>query len=83
MILPSKFLPADRALITVGGEILNIINETPRSVSEVWERVSAARRARNKVLGFDWFTLALTFLYSVNMIELDDGLLRVRRDGDK
>ncbi|ANL39522.1 ABC-three component system middle component 6 [Rhizobium phaseoli] len=79
MILPSKFLPADRALITVGGEVLTVINETPRSVSEVWERVSADRKTRGQILGFDWFTLALTFLYTVQMIEMSDGLLRVRR----
>ncbi|MDK4724933.1 ABC-three component system middle component 6 [Rhizobium phaseoli] len=79
MILPSKFLPAERSLIVVGGEVLNIIKDSPKSVSEVWERVRGDRNERGLTLGFDWFTLALTFLYTVNMIDMKDGLLTIQK----
>lgn len=77
MILPSKFLPADRSLVFIGGEALVAIKDGPRSVSEVWEGVRARRKAAGKTLAFDWFTLALTYLFATGMVELRDGLLAV------
>lgn len=79
MILPSKFLPAERSLIVIGGEVLNVIKDSPKSVSEVWEHVRGSRNKRGITLGFDWFTLALTFLFTVGMIEMNDGLLAIHR----
>lgn len=75
MILPSKFLPAERSLIVLGSEILNELRDYPLSVSEIWERMSAARR--NVPLAFDWFVLALTLLYAMKAIELDKNLVRL------
>jgi len=77
MILPSKFLPADRSLIFIGGEALVEIKDGPRSVSEVWERVRARRKTAGKTLTFDWFTLALTYLFATGMVEVHDGLLAI------
>lgn len=42
MILPSKHLSQNRALIGIGAEVLSQIDE-PLAVSELWERVRAAR----------------------------------------
>lgn len=77
MILPSKFLTAERSLIFIGGEALREIKDGPRSVSEVWEGVRAAHRASGVPLGFDWFTLALSFLFVTGMVEMKEGLLRI------
>ena len=67
MILPGKHLRNDRALMAVGAEILSQLDEG-RTVSELWERVRLARANTPMVapLTFDWFILALTFLYSVS-----------------
>ncbi len=81
MILPTKFLPAERSLIFIGGEALREIKHGPRTVSEVWEGVRASRRAAGVVIGFDWFTLALTFLFATGMVEIRDGLLHVAASG--
>ena len=77
MILPSKHIPESRSLAAIGGEILGQI-EDPRAVSEIWERVLAARRAsgRGAPLPYDWFILALTFLHSIFAIELSKGLVQ-------
>ncbi|CAK07651.1 hypothetical protein RL2159 [Rhizobium johnstonii 3841] len=48
-------------------------------MSEVWEHVRGDRNKRGLTLGFDWFTLALTFLYTVHMIDMKDGLLTIQR----
>jgi hypothetical protein len=82
MILPTKRLPTDRCLLSVGAQILARITE-PKTVSKLWDEVRKTRD--NKVgfapgfapISFDWFTLSLGFLYTVGAIELDHG--RVRR----
>lgn len=79
MILPSKHFPKERALITVGAVILRQL-ESPRSVSELWEKLRKpqGRQDNNIAISFDWFTLALTFLFSIQAIELSsDGMVSV------
>ena len=76
MILPTKYLPHDRALLGVGAEILNQLKE-PRSVSELWECVLEYRKTRPAAtpLSFDWFVLALNLLYAIFAIEYVQGLV--------
>jgi hypothetical protein len=76
MILPGKHLRQDRALLTVGAEILVHLDE-PRSVSELWERVRRARESMPAlaVLSFDWFILALNLLFAIHALDLTDGVV--------
>lgn len=78
MILPSKHLPQDRALLTVGGHILTFLAR-PKTVSALWEElnkhdgnltVTTPRR-----ITYDWFLLALDLLFALGTIELDGGLV--------
>jgi ABC-3C biological conflict system middle component len=80
MILPSKHLSESRTLIRVGAEILSQLAE-PCAVSELWERVRAARadRSGETPLSFDWFVLALTFLYTIFAVDISDGLIAAGR----
>ncbi len=77
MILPGKHLSPRRAIAGVGAEILAQLDR-PRDVSDLWERVRAARAAlqASSPISFDWFVLSLTFLYAIQAIEEADGLLR-------
>jgi hypothetical protein len=77
MILPGKHLQQDRALLGVGAEILGHLDEE-RTVSELWERVRSARGPAATPLSFDWFLLALTFLYAIAAVDLTDGAIIVR-----
>jgi len=82
LILPGKHLSPQRALIGVGAEILHQLDR-PCDVSELWDRVCSDRTGREQAaLGYDWFLLALTFLYSISAIDEADGLLTAGR-GDK
>jgi len=77
MIVPTKRLPTDRCLLSVGAQILARIAE-PKTVSKLWDEV---RKARDTKVGFapisfDWFTLSLVFLYTAKAIELDHGRIR-------
>ena len=73
MILPAKHLGADRAILGVGAEILENL-DSPYTVSGLWHRVRINRQAAEvSPLSFDWFVLALTFLYSVRAVEFEGG----------
>ncbi|KLD71350.1 ABC-three component system middle component 6 [Xanthomonas pisi] len=76
MILPTKYLPHDRALITVGGDILKHLQE-PRSVSALWDCVREAQiyKAPDAMVSFDWFILALNLLYAIAAINYRDGII--------
>ena len=74
MILPSKHLPERRALLTVGSEILGLLDR-PRTVSSVWEEVRGGKSERKRRLSYDWFVLALDLLFLMGAIRLNDGLL--------
>lgn len=71
MILPTKHLPQERALLTVGAVLLAHL-ERPLTVSALWQRVSTAVLPAPT---FDWFVLALDLLHALGAVELRDGLL--------
>lgn len=76
MILPGKHLSSQRALIGVGAEILTQLDR-PRDVSDLWDRVRSSR-SEGGTLSYDWFVLALTFLYTIKAVEERDGVLEAR-----
>jgi hypothetical protein len=81
MILPSKHLQQDRALLTVGGQVLALLSR-PRTVSALWEAMNSGRDTHGVVstrqISYDWFVLALDLLYSLGTIELENGLIARR-----
>ena len=81
MILPTKRLPEDRALLAIGADVLLMLSR-PQTVSKLWEDIKSRRRSRVACspLPFDWFVLSLSFLFAMGVIELREGLLsRVSR----
>jgi hypothetical protein len=75
MLLPNKHLPVNRSLVGLGGTILGILRDRPRTVSSTWERV----RASNIDTSFEQFALAASFLFSLGAVELEDDNLRIAR----
>lgn len=78
MILPAKHLPQDRSLAGIGADILAELDDD-RTVSELWERVRAARASTASPLSFDWFILALAMLYAISAIDAGHNLITKRR----
>lgn len=76
MILPTKHLAQDRALLTVGAKILPCLTQ-PITVSALWEQLSreTASVAKPRPLGYDAFVLTLDLLFLMGAIQLNDGLL--------
>lgn len=77
MILPTKHVRPDRALIGVGGEVLKILDE-PTTVSHLWNEIRACRSANtpNAPITYNWFVLSLDFLFIIGAIEVQRGLLQ-------
>lgn len=70
MILPTKHIPAEAALIGIGGKVLASLAK-PQSVSAVWD---TTRRAK-VVSTFSRFALALDLLFIIGAIRIENGLL--------
>jgi len=80
MILPSKHLPQDRALLTVGAHVLTFLAH-PKTVSALWEELNrndVGLAATPRRVTYDWFLLALDLLYALGTIELESGLVARR-----
>ena len=70
MILPTKHISQDEALIGVGATLLESIDR-PVTVSGLWEKV---REERN-VGTFERFALAANLLFLMGAIDFRDGML--------
>jgi hypothetical protein len=77
MILPTKHMRPDRALIAVGADLLGCLRE-PMTVSRLWDEIRAARSDRvvPAPINYDWFVLALDLLFIVKAIQFDRGLIQ-------
>jgi len=71
MILPSKFIPEEQALLGVGATLLRHLKHA-ETVSSLWEK---ARNEPN-VGTFERFVLALDLLFMTGLVSLSQGLLR-------
>lgn len=67
MILPTKGVAVDKALLSIGADVLRVLDE-PKTVSRLWADVGQNREAAAQV-SFDWFVLALDLLYLMGAIE--------------
>lgn len=76
MILPTKHLGQDRALLTIGAVILPKLKQ-PLTVSALWEQLSTEPTSKIKPapLRYDAFVLTLDLLYLIGAVQLKDGLL--------
>ena len=73
MILPTKGITPDRSILSVGSDLLDLL-ESPQSVSNLWSRYLNFRKQMGleRPVNFDWFVLTLDFLFSIGAIDLDD-----------
>lgn len=73
MILPSKYLREDEALLGVGAVLLQVLN-TRKDLSSLWEDSK-----NHSVIGnFERFVLALDLLFLLGLIEIrDNEIVRV------
>ncbi|ETR69866.1 MAG: hypothetical protein OMM_09232 [Candidatus Magnetoglobus multicellularis str. Araruama] len=77
MILPTKHISQERALLTIGSYILKKLN-TQKTVSSLWEQMIEecnSGRSYQSGISYDWFVLSLDLLFTIDAIDIKDGLL--------
>jgi len=69
MLLPTKGISPQRALLTVGAGLLSLL-DSPTTVSGLWERYSQSIRSsdRSAKVTFDWFAMALSMLFAIQAV---------------
>lgn len=70
MILPSKHIPEEQAIIGVGAVLIKHL-EQHQTVTSLWEAV----RNENAVGTYERFVLALDFLHITGVVGLNHGMI--------
>ena len=71
MILPSKHISENQALLGVGAVVLRYL-ERPQTVTSLWDKV----RDEGAVGTFERFVLALNLLHITGVVVLSQGTIR-------
>jgi hypothetical protein len=77
MILPTKGIAPDKALLSIGAFVLRELDE-PKTVSRLWADLRQVEEGPPD-LTFDWFVLALDLLFLMGTLDYPGG--RVVRVG--
>ena len=77
MILQTKHVRPDRALIGVGAEVLDILKR-PMTMSRLWDEMRGRRslHAPNAPIDYQWFVLSLDLLFMIGAVEFYRGVIR-------
>ncbi|BCG85069.1 MULTISPECIES: ABC-three component system middle component 6 [unclassified Mesorhizobium] len=76
MLLPTKHIKIENALLGVGAEVLAELDR-PKTVSTLFYDIQARRSEYEMTtIEFDWFLLAVDFLYAVGAVRLEAGVLK-------
>lgn len=76
MILPTKHVRTDRALVGVGAELLHLLRE-PMTISRLWNEFRARRSlgSPRAPIDYHWFILSLDFLFMIGAVQIIRGVL--------
>jgi hypothetical protein len=74
MIVPTKGVAPQRALLAVGAQIILATGTQPVTVTQAWRRLLAWREEhRHRApIPFWWFALALDVLFAMGLVDMDD-----------
>jgi hypothetical protein len=77
MILPTKHIRPDRALIGVGSEVLAFLQE-PKTASRLWDEFRAARNSSPGMapVTYDWFVLSVNLLFMIGAVDVEGTLIK-------
>jgi hypothetical protein len=76
MLLPTKHIKIENALVGVGAEVLAELDR-PKIVSTLFYDIQTRRRnLEMATIQFDWFLLAVDFLYTIGAVRFEAGILK-------
>lgn len=76
MLMPTKHIKTENALVGVGAEVLNLLDRD-KTVSTLFRDLQSWRDENElTTVHFDWFLLALDFLFSLGAVRFESGVVR-------
>jgi hypothetical protein len=76
MLMPTKHIKTENALIGVGAEILKLLDRE-KTASRLFSDLQEDRHENElSTIHFDWFLLAVDFLFAVGAIRFESGLIK-------
>lgn len=76
MLMPTKHIPTENALVGIGAEVLALL-EQDKTVSSLFHELQTYRRENDvATIHFDWFLLAVDFLYAVGAVRFESGVIK-------
>lgn len=76
MILPTKHIKTENALIGVGAELLELLDRD-KTASRLFHDLQEKRHENDlTTIQFDWFLLAVDFLFTIGAIRFELGLIK-------
>ena len=74
--MPTKHIKVENALIGVGAEILALLDREKTGSRLFTDLQEKRRESELSTIHFDWFLLAMDFLFTVGAIRLESGLIK-------
>lgn len=71
MILPGKHIKLSNSFLSIGAILLKQIDDT-QTITMLWNDP----KIKSEITSFEKFTLGLDFLFTLGLIDYDDGTLR-------
>ncbi len=79
MLIPNKYETLSQNILSIGKDVIEILNGKEISVYNLYKFV-LQRRREDFALNLEKFFFTLDFLYSINLIELNEGRLKLKWD---
>lgn len=74
--MPTKHIKTENALIGVGAELLALL-DSDKTASRLFHDLQGERRENDlATIHFDWFLLAVDFLFTIGAIRFEVGLIK-------
>lgn len=76
MLMPTKHIKTENAIIGVGGSLLRLLNRD-KTVSRLFHDVQEERDENGlSTIDFSWFLLSLDFLFIIGVIRFEGGVIK-------
>lgn len=72
MIMPTKYITEDKALLGAGALVLSELQIESHTVTSLWEKL----RGVPGIVSFQRFCLILSMLYAIGALDFQDGIVR-------
>jgi len=74
--MPTKHIKTENALIGVGAELLALLDRD-KTASRLFHDLQVERRENDlTTMHFDWFLLAVDFLFTIGAVRFESGLIK-------